>query len=247
MSFSLQNFVNKTSVIETTEELIACFLKEMASFGYDRMAFCLLSDHSDIGLEAGVGYINNYPSDWLSHYFANGFDQFDPVLSYGRQKLGTFSWDEIKQRMPMTKKQEACLYLGEESKLFNGNFTPLWGPHRFSGISLATSEKTDACSSCSEMPDLITAYCNHFYVVFQRLHQDVSLNNEFFENVYLTPLEKEVLTWAAQGKSDNDIGEIMGMSHYTVNYHLRKIFKRLNAHSRIVAISKAIYYGLIHL
>ena len=247
MPVAFQEFVEKTNSIDTVERLIEVFQKEiLVKFGYDRMAFCLLSDHTNIGLEAGVGYINNYPDDWLNHYFENNFHEFDPVLSYGRQKFGTFSWKEIIERMAMTSKQAECLTLGTEAKLHNGTFTPLWGPQRFSGVSLATTEKIDACNHRPEALDLITAYCNHFYLVFQRLNQSVRLNNEEYENLFLTAIEKEIMTWAAKGKSDNDISSIMNCSSSTINYHFRTIFKKLKCNQRVVAVSKAIALGLIN-
>ncbi|PCJ95220.1 MAG: LuxR family transcriptional regulator [Zetaproteobacteria bacterium] len=246
MSISFRGFVESTASVSTAEELVNIFLKEIAKLGYDRMAFCLLSNHNNLGLKAGVGYINNYPDDWLSHYFENDFDRFDPVLTYGRQNLGTFSWDEMEGKMSMTKKQKVCLNLGSEAKLFNGTFTPLWGPHRFAGVSLASTEKTDACHYDAKTRDIITAYCNHFYLVFQRLQQVTKIKNEEYDNLFLSFLEKEVLTWAAQGKSDNDIADIMTISSFTVNYHFRNIFKKLKSNNRIVAISKAISLGLIH-
>jgi DNA-binding CsgD family transcriptional regulator len=45
-------------------------------------------------------------------------------------------------------------------------------------------------------------------------------------NAALTPRETEVLSWLAKGKTNRDIGDILGMSHRTVNKHLEHIFEK---------------------
>jgi DNA-binding NarL/FixJ family response regulator len=51
----------------------------------------------------------------------------------------------------------------------------------------------------------------------------------------LTPREAEVLLWVAQGKSNGDIGTILGMSEGTVKKHLEHIFEKLGVESRNAA------------
>ena len=51
----------------------------------------------------------------------------------------------------------------------------------------------------------------------------------------LTPRETEVLSWLAKGKTNRDIGDILGMSHRTVNKHLEHIFEKLGVETRSAA------------
>jgi DNA-binding NarL/FixJ family response regulator len=51
----------------------------------------------------------------------------------------------------------------------------------------------------------------------------------------LTPREGEVLLWVAQGKSNGDIGTILGMSEGTVKKHLEHVFEKLGVESRNAA------------
>ena len=57
--------------------------------------------------------------------------------------------------------------------------------------------------------------------------------------VPLTPRETEVLSWVAKGKTNRDIGEILGMSHRTVNKHLEHIFEKLGVETRSAATAIA--------
>jgi DNA-binding CsgD family transcriptional regulator len=55
----------------------------------------------------------------------------------------------------------------------------------------------------------------------------------------LTARETEVLTWVAQGKTNPEIGLILGMSGRTVQKHLEHVFEKLGVESRTGAILKA--------
>ncbi|RYG57742.1 MAG: LuxR family transcriptional regulator, partial [Alphaproteobacteria bacterium] len=56
----------------------------------------------------------------------------------------------------------------------------------------------------------------------------------------LTQRESEVLLWIARGKSNRDIGEILGLSPRTVNKHLEQVYSKLGVENRASAAIKAI-------
>ena len=53
--------------------------------------------------------------------------------------------------------------------------------------------------------------------------------------VTLTPREQEVANWVAQGKSNEEIAIILGISSHTVKNHLDKIFRKLGVENRYAA------------
>ncbi len=52
----------------------------------------------------------------------------------------------------------------------------------------------------------------------------------------LTPRETEVLDWLAGGKTDRDIGAILGCSHRTVQKHLQHMYEKLGVETRTAAV-----------
>jgi DNA-binding NarL/FixJ family response regulator len=56
----------------------------------------------------------------------------------------------------------------------------------------------------------------------------------------LTPRAAEVLLWVAQGKTNPDIGTILGISESTVKKHLLEIFEKLGVETRSAATLRAI-------
>lgn len=55
----------------------------------------------------------------------------------------------------------------------------------------------------------------------------------------LTPRETEVLSWVAKGKTNRDVGDILGLSPRTVNKHLEHVFEKLGVETRAAATALA--------
>lgn len=68
---------------------------------------------------------------------------------------------------------------------------------------------------------------------------DMANLGERLHKIALTPRETEVLSWLAKGKTNRDIGDILGMSPRTVNKHLEHIFEKLGVETRTAAVAAA--------
>jgi transcriptional regulator EpsA len=62
----------------------------------------------------------------------------------------------------------------------------------------------------------------------------------------ITAREVEVLTWVRDGKTNDEIADILGLSMLTVKNHLRHAMKKLVVRTRGQAVAKAIALGLLH-
>ncbi len=60
------------------------------------------------------------------------------------------------------------------------------------------------------------------------------------ESLGLTPREAEVLLWIAQGKSNGDIGTILGCAENTVKVHIARIFEKQGFENRNAATVRAL-------
>jgi len=56
----------------------------------------------------------------------------------------------------------------------------------------------------------------------------------------VTARESDVLLWLSRGKSNREIGEILGISPRTVNKHLEQIFDKLGVENRASAAARAV-------
>ena len=63
--------------------------------------------------------------------------------------------------------------------------------------------------------------------------------------VTLSPREREVLRWTMEGKTAWEVGEIVGISEATVNYHVVRAMRKLEAATKHQAALKAMSLGLL--
>ena len=61
----------------------------------------------------------------------------------------------------------------------------------------------------------------------------------------LTPRESEVLTYLSKGFTIKEIANLMGIKWFTVNDHIKSIYKKLNVSSRAEAAVLATKQGLV--
>ena len=61
----------------------------------------------------------------------------------------------------------------------------------------------------------------------------------------LTPRESEVLTYLSKGFTIKEIASLMGIKWFTVNDHIKSIYKKLNVSSRAEAAVLATKHGLV--
>jgi transcriptional regulator EpsA len=59
----------------------------------------------------------------------------------------------------------------------------------------------------------------------------------------LSAREREIMKWVAEGRTNIDIGAILGISSFTVKNHVQRIFRKLGATNRTEAVSKCSQYG----
>ncbi|HSI27954.1 MAG TPA: helix-turn-helix transcriptional regulator, partial [Methylophilus sp.] len=75
------------------------------------------------------------------------------------------------------------------------------------------------------------------WVIVLREHSD-ELQIESLGKVFqLTKRESEVLYWTVKGKTNKDVGEILGTSPRTINKHLEHVFQKLGVETRTAAAS----------
>jgi DNA-binding response OmpR family regulator/DNA-binding CsgD family transcriptional regulator len=78
------------------------------------------------------------------------------------------------------------------------------------------------------------------WLVVLREESDASAIESLIAAFRLTQREAEVLYWVVQGKTSNDIGDILGNSPRTVNKHLEHVFEKLGVETRTAAANLAL-------
>jgi LuxR family quorum sensing-dependent transcriptional regulator len=101
-------------------------------------------------------------------------------------------------------------------------------------VSFASDRPLDLSKPMLAAAHLVAIYAYH------RLH---ALAGDRQAAALLTPREREVLAWAAAGKSGRDIAQLLDLAVGTVNFHLSRIREKLNAVTTTQAVAVAVRDG----
>jgi DNA-binding CsgD family transcriptional regulator len=77
------------------------------------------------------------------------------------------------------------------------------------------------------------------WLIVMREVSDTAVIEALALSFKLTPKEAEVLYWVVKGKTNKDIGDILGSSPMTVKKHLERIFVKLGVETRTAAAGMA--------
>ena len=236
----LEEFIVKSNQAETQSEVFDLFEHHLEEYGYNRVVYSLLTDHVSLGLEAQHGIFSTYPKDWLDYYQEHDYHLSDPVFRNGYIASKPFLWDDFSRNTKLSAKAKLVMNEAKEAKLYNGIGIPINGPlFETAGFGIASTDKNikpDTNTTC-----LVNALCMQCHnVITTQL-----ATKEKEKHIQLTQREQEILLWAAEGKSDSIIADILGITHPTVRFHFNNIFRKLQANERTLAVVKAIRLGLI--
>lgn len=74
---------------------------------------------------------------------------------------------------------------------------------------------------------------------YQQRHPEMPHVQRFsVDDFDLSARESEVLAWVAMGKTNPEIGSILGISTFTVKNHVQRILKKLDVTNRAQAVGK---------
>lgn len=201
-------------------------------------------------------YHINTDHEWAREYRLQGFVEADPVLSRARRINLPFTWSDtiLPQRRAQIKPaalitmEAAAEYGFTEGLVIPFHSVDGLGRHRSMLCSFFWQDKPqDFQRMLREIaPEM------HLYVIYWmersrdlRQAPDQMHNVVAFEasrrQVTLTDRERDVLSWAARGKTVAETAEILGISAQTVKKQVKSACERLEAGSKTHAVAKAIF------
>ena len=181
-----------------------------------------------------------YPESWIKHYTSENYFAFDPVVRRGFASAIPLDWDTLDQKAPYTKKmfgEAAEAGLGKHGMSF---------PIRSANGSPALVSITSNAGDREWKEDKILI-ARDFQILAHYMHGKF---NKLFGivqdyKIRLAPREIEVLQWAAEGKTNDDIATILNLSERTVRLYLDTARHKMNCLNKTHAVAKAMSLGMI--
>jgi DNA-binding CsgD family transcriptional regulator len=182
-----------------------------------------------------VTTINNYPLDWQTHYHHSGYMHTDPAVLHGRRSTMPLVWSQQTFASNPSLWQDA-----QDHGIRTG-----WGQSSIeangSGSLLCVCRSHEPIT-----PRELQAKEQQMRWLVQVAHISLSralVTEQSACTPTLTARERETLQWTADGKSAQDIADILTLSKSAVDFHIANSMRKLNTPNKTAAVAKAIQLG----
>ena len=237
MPKTLNQFVEAAGQAPSIEALNDVFLRYLSQFGFEAVSYHLLRDALDtLSFDASLN-LCTFPEAWVDYYRALDYFQDDPIMLHALGATLPFHWFDVQKDDILSPHQQQFFDDLHAAGFSDGIGVPVFGPLATAGffgfgvrhgkLSLPPSTIREIQFACHQV---------HNRTFELRRHSTPPA---------LSEREREVLHWAAQGKSNGVIASILGVSTHTVDTIMRRIFTKLEVSSRVSAVLKAVGSGLV--
>lgn len=184
--------------------------------------------------------LTTYPDPWLIDYEARGYMQIDPVAQRMRESVAPFCWGDLDAvGAEVVAFWERARHFGME----HGYSMSLNGSRRqHAGLGLGGIAGPLPTTERQGRFERGLLFAAQLFDDMLRAHAQESGGAV---HAALTPMQREVLTMVAQGRTIKEIAKLRTLHPRTVEYHLRGSLAQMGAKSREQAIVRAFLVGEI--
>lgn len=183
--------------------------------------------------------INSYSPSWQKRYEQKKYLSVDPTVRHGLLSCEPLIWSqEVFNNTPQ---------LWDEAQAEGLNFG--WSKSNLDTLgvigmlSLARSSELISAAELVEKEIRMRWLAHIAHLLLSRV---LIKNFNQKEAPKLSTRETEVLKWTADGKSAEDIANILKITVNTVHFHIKNITLKLNASNKTSAVLRAAAFGLLH-
>ena len=233
----LDVFGTSRDVTELNDALMA----KVSDYGFDCCGY--LGFFPELGRQ--YSFASNYPPEWISRYAQQNYHQIDPVVETARRSRLAFCWPMNLQEDEFSRPQNMFFREASDFHVEHGIAVPVHGPRgEFALLSAVTSQSPRELQQIWRHKGMELQFLGLYYHATRAEEFERQVNT--LPSTHLSPREREVLLWVANGKTNWEISEILGTSEWTIKAHLARIFQKLQAASKPHAVAIACVKGLIN-
>ncbi|MGF7148940.1 LuxR family quorum-sensing system transcriptional regulator CciR [Sphingomonas zeicaulis] len=234
----VSEFVERSALVREPGSLEQLLASTVRSLGFE---FFALTHHGDLVRKPnGFVSLQNYPREWGKRFRADGLHRWDPIQQLASQTSSAFLWSDVMRRLRPSDRQLTLLAEAQSAGLGAGLTVPLHAPGEpAASLSLVVSSPDTGISrQC-----LIAAQCLAVAAYSTALRLRGPMRSSI--RTKLTRRQIQCVELAAEGKTDWEIGRILGLSEETVTKYMNAARGRYGVARRTQLIVAALRDGSI--
>ncbi|WP_050927887.1 helix-turn-helix transcriptional regulator [Aestuariivita boseongensis] len=231
----------------TIEAVWQIFCDALASRHFDRLLYCgtRFPNTRFLGNLEEALILHHGPKEYADIYIDEQLYLHSPSCAWAEKNSGFISWPEAARQMAVQITPEVIriaqlnAQFGVSAGYVGSMNGVVPGINGVIGLAVETGmDQQTADAIWAEEGKNIETLCKTMHLRVSSLPQPILLRP-------LTTRQREVLGWYGQGKTTQDIADIMGLSLATVEKHMRGARESLDATTTVHAVTKAASLNLL--
>jgi LuxR family transcriptional regulator, quorum-sensing system regulator BjaR1 len=227
------DFIERIADMPRVEDVMDHMQTVLGRYGFDRL---LVSGLPEQELSRTILAVR-WPAEFMDMYNERDWIRVDPVVRQTRKSAWPFKWDAGIQTEEADPAATELMARAADFGLVEGFVVPIHRPDTLPSIVAMSGSKVDLPAEAVPSIHLMALYA------FDRIRRQCGSAKD--RPMRLTPREREVLSWAARGKTAWEIGELLKITKRTVDEHVKTCCRKLQAANRTQAVASAIRDRLI--
>lgn len=174
------------------------------------------------------------PAGWENIYHRRDLGKADFLGRHARRASAAFTWSDVLLCSPA---EQLARNSASEFGCADGLAIPYHGPDGYFGLTSVAFSRIEEIA-----PDELEAMAIAGLLLHGRMRE---LSGVPVQGPQLTRRERDALGFVADGKTDWEVANILGVSEATARFHVDNARRKLNASNRAHAVALALYAGLI--
>lgn len=234
------DFIETAEGVASMDEMEAALQPVLADFGVRHYTLLAMTRRPNNSARTPQVLTKGSDPDWSAYYRDSGFFNCDAAVHWALQRPDPFTWEEVEGRRLSRPAQALFAETRAHMGVDGGLVLPLHDTHGFAGLVAFFHEQRRLAPDVRKALRLIGLYAS------ERARELCDLGAENGVDDVVCPLtdrQREALAYAAMGKSDWDVAQILGLSEKTVNHHFERAKKTLGVKTRAQAVAIAVHRG----
>ena len=233
----VQEFVREASTVSSMADLRELIGHNSRALGFD---FFAIVHHVRFGHPSTDKVrLSNYPVEWLARLRQNeNFDE--PVMRAAERASIGFRWSRLHELISLTERQRRYMKRAAVFGLSEGFTVPNHVPGESFG-SCHFAVKRGTALPDESLPATQALGCFAFEAARRLLETNQESSETYVEPAPLTQRQRDCVLFAARGKSDSVIAQLLEIRPKTVNEHIEAAKRRYSVATRTQLIVRALF------
>lgn len=236
----METFLRAFRSARNEEDLYEALIRVTHTLGFGQFA---MGHHVDLtSPPQGAIRLTTYDENWISHVHERRYFAEDPIHLASTKMMNGFSWNEVGGIIHLTPRHKQILAEAVGFGLGAGFTVPVHLPGEFQGSCSFAARSLDDIQENS-LP--IAQLCGTFAFEAARKIMRRQMKLEDGNVPDLTPRQIEALILVGRGKTDGEIGDILGIARATAHEHVEGVRRAYGNAQRAYMIVRALFDGQI--